>query len=134
MDQLDTKQLRVHVSILGWLLIVTNALFLALAAFLFLLLVGIGFATGEPEARNILSVIGVSLAVLFTILGIPGIVAGAGLLARQAWGRILAMVVAILGLVNIPLGTAIGLYTLWVLLQNSAAAYFAGRPADDAQG
>ena len=34
------------------------------------------------------------------------------------------MVVGFLGLVNFPLGTAIGIYTFWVLLQDSAADYF----------
>jgi hypothetical protein len=55
------------------------------------------------------------------VLGIPGMVAGYGLLRRKAWGRILAMVVGFLGLVNVPLGTAIGIYTFWLLLQDSAA-------------
>ena len=61
------------------------------------------------------------------VLGIQGMVAGYGLLRRKAWGRILAMVVGFLGflgLVNFPLGTAIGIYTFWVLLQDSAADYF----------
>jgi hypothetical protein len=58
------------------------------------------------------------------VLGIPGMVAGYGLLRRKAWGNILAMVVGFLGLVNFPLGTAIGIYTFWVLLQDSAADYF----------
>jgi hypothetical protein len=95
-----------------------------LAAFLFVLLVGIGLAVGEPEARSILSIVGTSLAALFTVLGIPGIVAGAGLLARQAWGRILAIVVAVLSLLNFPIGTIIGIYVIWVLLQEAATTYF----------
>jgi hypothetical protein len=34
------------------------------------------------------------------------------------------MVVGFLGLVNFPIGTAIGIYTFWVLLQGEAADYF----------
>jgi hypothetical protein len=124
MNQLDEKQLRTHVPIVGWLLIVTNALFLLLAAFLFALLVGIGVATGEPEASRILNIVGTSLAALFTVLGIPGIVAGAGVLARRSWGRVLAIVVAVLSLLNFPIGTIIGIYAIWVLLQEEAATYF----------
>ena len=59
------------------------------------------------------------------MLAIPGLVAGAGLLARKSWARILAIVVGILGLVNFPIGTAIGVYTLFVLMQDAAAEYFA---------
>lgn len=124
MNQLDEKQLQTHVPIAGWLLIVTNALFLLLAAFLFALLVGIGLAIGEPEARSILTIIGTSLAALLTVLGIPGIVAGAGVLARKSWGRVLAIVVAVLSLLNFPIGTIIGIYAIWVLLQEAATTYF----------
>ncbi len=124
MNQLDEKQLRTHVTIVGWLLIVTNALFLLLAAFLFALLVGIGVAIGDPETGRIMNIVGTSLAALFTVLGIPGIVAGAGVLARRSWGRVLAIVVAVLGLLNFPIGTIIGIYAIWVLLQEEAATYF----------
>jgi hypothetical protein len=41
---------------------------------------------------------------------------GIALLMRVRWGRILAIVVSILTLLKIPLGTALGIYTLWVLL------------------
>jgi hypothetical protein len=123
-NQLDEKQLQTHVPIVGWLLIVTNSLFLLLAAFLFALLVGIGVAIGDPETGRIMNIVGTSLAALLTVLGIPGIVAGAGVLARRSWGRVLAIVVAVLSLLNFPIGTIIGIYAIWVLLQEEAATYF----------
>jgi hypothetical protein len=58
------------------------------------------------------------------VLAIPGLVAGYGLLARKAWGRVLAIVVGILGLINFPVGTAIGIYAILVLLQEGANGYF----------
>ena len=45
------------------------------------------------------------------LLGLPGLLAGYGLLTRKPWARILAIVVGILSLLNFPVGTAIGLYT-----------------------
>jgi hypothetical protein len=42
-------------------------------------------------------------------------VTGYALLTRRPWGRTLAIVAAILSLIKIPAGTAIGIYTLWVL-------------------
>jgi hypothetical protein len=47
------------------------------------------------------------------------------LLRRKNWGRILAIIVGVLDLANFPIGTAIGIYSLWVLLQDGASAYFA---------
>jgi hypothetical protein len=43
------------------------------------------------------------------------LVAGYGLLNRRPWGRIVAIIAAILALIKFPLGTALGIYTLWVL-------------------
>ena len=53
---------------------------------------------------------------ILVIKGILGIAAGWGLLERQSWARVLALVVAFLSLIHVPFGTAIGVYTLWVLL------------------
>ncbi len=43
-------------------------------------------------------------------------VAGWGLLERTQWGRILAIVVAIISLIKVPFGTALGIATLVILL------------------
>ena len=48
------------------------------------------------------------------------LIAGFGLLERQSWGRPLALVMAFLALLNVPLGTALGVYTLWVLMSPRA--------------
>ena len=45
-----------------------------------------------------------------------GVIAGWGLLQRESWARVVALVVAFVALLNVPLGTALGIYTLWVLL------------------
>jgi hypothetical protein len=125
MYQMSTRDLEQHTLILGWLYLVGHAVFLAVGAFIFVLLAGIGAATGEAEALTILSVVGISAGALLGLLAVPGLLAGYGLLKHKPWARVLAMVVGILSLVNFPVGTAIGIYTLWVLTQPSAADYFA---------
>lgn len=40
---------------------------------------------------------------------------GYSLITRRPWGRTIAIVAAILSLIKIPFGTALGIYTLWVL-------------------
>ena len=50
--------------------------------------------------------------------------AARGLGARRAWGRNLALILAPFDLLLLPLGTALGLYALWVLLQEEARAQF----------
>jgi hypothetical protein len=124
MDQLSVKDLETHVPILGWLFIIGNAVFLAIGIFVLILLGGIGMFSGDPQAARILVFIGFLVSILFVVIGLPGIIAGIALLARKAWGRVLAMVVGLLGLVNFPVGTAIGVYAFFVLLQESAKDYF----------
>lgn len=55
----------------------------------------------------------VGLSVAF---GVLGIIAGWGLHERQPWARMLAIVVGCFSLLQIPFGTVLGIYTLWVLL------------------
>jgi hypothetical protein len=49
--------------------------------------------------------------------GAGGFIAGWGLLNRQPWARMLSIVLGVVSLFfHIPFGTALGVYTLWVLL------------------
>jgi hypothetical protein len=113
-----------HVLILGWLYLIGHAVFLAIGGFVFVLLTGIGVATGDSQAMTVLGVVGTAVGVLLAVLAIPGLLAGYGLLAHKPWARVLAIVVGILNLVNFPIGTAMGIYTFWVLTQETATEYF----------
>ena len=61
-----------------------------------------------------------AIAVVLMVKAAAGIAAGLGLLQRQDWGRILAIVLGAVSLINIPFGTALGIYTLWVLVSPGA--------------
>jgi hypothetical protein len=125
MNQLTTRDVGQHVQILGWLYIISHAIFLIIGAFIFMLLTGVGAFTNDPQAVAILSIVGTFVGLFLAALSLPGLAAGIGLLTRKPWARILAIVVGILNLANMPLGTLIGLYTMWVLLQEAATDYFA---------
>lgn len=121
---MNQQELGQHITILAWLHIVGHAIFLIIGGFLFTLLTSIGAVSGDPQALAILSVVGTTVGVLLALLALPGMAAGYGLWRRRPWGRYLAIVVGIFNLVNFPIGTVIGAYTLIVLLQNGAEAYF----------
>jgi hypothetical protein len=53
--------------------------------------------------------------------GVLGLLAGWGLIERQPWARILAIVLGCLALLHFGIGTALGIYTLWVLLPSDSA-------------
>ena len=121
---MSEKQLGQHVRLLGWVHIISGALFLLIGVFVFVLLTGIGAVSGDGEAMGVLILVGTVTAFIMVVLALPGLAAGIGLLKGKSWGRMLAMIVGLFHLFNFPLGTALGAYTLWVLLQGSAAAYF----------
>jgi hypothetical protein len=58
----------------------------------------------------------VAIGSMILVKSAAGFLAGWGLLQREPWARILALVVGFISLLNIPLGTALGIYTMWVLL------------------
>ncbi|HEX4773538.1 MAG TPA: hypothetical protein VH351_22090 [Bryobacteraceae bacterium] len=62
--------------------------------------------------HSILAFIGLALCAISAV----GLVAGWGLLTWKNWARILTIVLGVLNLINFPFGTALGIYTLWVLL------------------
>lgn len=77
-------------------------------------------------AVPILTGIGWLAASIVIALSLPRLLAGIGLLRFRQWGRILTFVVSILGLIDFPLGTAIGIYGLWVLTHRDVVAMFEG--------
>ncbi len=117
-----------HVTILAWINIGFSALVAFIGIFGFVFLSGIGVAADDPNAARILGFVGFAGASFLIILALPGFLAGYGLLGRHRWGRFLAIVVAVIDLFEIPIGTAVGAYGLWVLTDQEAATYFA-RPA-----
>ena len=57
-----------------------------------------------------------AIGAIILIKAAVGFFAGWGLLRREPWARLLTIVLAFLALLHIPLGTALGIYSLWVLL------------------
>ena len=113
-----------HVKLLGILYIVYHGLAILFALVVFGILSGIGLLSGDWQATGILGVIAFGILALVTVLALPGIIAGVGLLNRWGWARILALIIGFFSLFEVPLGTALGIYTFWVLLQDDPAVKF----------
>lgn len=85
------------------------------------LLAHVGRYGGPEQAsgflRPLLSVVAIFLFAKAAI----GFVAGWGLLQHEKWARILTLVLGFISLfTNIPFGTALGVYTMWVLLSSES--------------
>jgi hypothetical protein len=113
-----------HIGILGMLHITWGALVLFIGLMGFVFFTGIGVLSGDATAMGILGLLGTLAAIFMGVVALPGILAGVGLLRRREWGRILALVVGFISIIDIPFGTALGIYTIWVLLDDGIKGAF----------
>jgi len=113
-----------HVNLLAALQIGLRLLGLVVAGIIFTLLHFIGYFSGEQEPQMVLSIIANVMIVVVTVLSLPGIIAGIGLFRKKEWARILTLIISVLDLVRFPIGTAIGVYSIWVLAQPETVELF----------
>jgi hypothetical protein len=65
-----------------------------------------------------------SIGGLLALFGVAHLVLAWGLFQREPWARTLGLVIGFLALLRPPFGTALGIYTIWVLLpQQSGQEY-----------
>lgn len=72
-------------------------------------------ASNGQSGTGIPLIVGLVVSLFFVLLASPFFFAAWGLFKRRSWGGIAAVVAACLNLLNVPLGTAIGIYTFWAL-------------------
>ena len=123
-----------HVTLVGALQIGYNALGVLAAMATFLLIVGGGLLGGlisgeEDIVIPITFFVGTAVSMWLLIVSVPGIIGGIGVLRHQSWARFLILVLSVLELFSIPIGTAVGVYSIWALVQNETAKLFAGAPS-----
>ena len=116
-----------HVSFVGALHIGFGILGLLGALTVFIIF---NFAQGfaemevEPLASEILSFLGGTISLVIVFFACLGIIGGIGLFSHKNWARILVMIVSAVNCLNIPIGTAKGVYSIWVLMQKETMELF----------
>ena len=113
-----------HINILGWLYIVFGGIGVLMGV-LFMIGAGlVGAAAGAEDASAGLMAggIGFFIAIIIAVMSLPSIIAGWGLLKRKRWSRMLAIVLGAISLLSIPIGTLLGIYTIWALTKPESQA------------
>ncbi|MHC4495697.1 MAG: serine/threonine-protein kinase, partial [Planctomycetota bacterium] len=129
-DVTQVGRMEKHIAIVSALRIGFGIMGVLIAVIVFVALVGGGRLSEDPEVMRITSIIGPAVANFLIVVSVPGIICGVGLYKRKGWARILALILAIPDLVtNIPIGPAICIYTIWVLLNKETAQLFADASA-----
>lgn len=117
-----SNRVREHVKLVGILWMAYSALHLVggvavlMVAKFVVLRIG-ALPNGPPPEmlmwlRPIISIVGWLILAKAAL----GFFAGWGLLQREEWARVFGLVMGFVALLNVPFGTALGIYTLWVLL------------------
>lgn len=125
-------RVRQHRNLLGWLWLIWGIISLPGG----LVLIGLSrfnpwsmggpWGEGWPNiVQRIMPAVASAMGYLLLTLSVLTILAGVGLLQRQGWARMLAIVMGILRLLEFPFGTALGIYTLWVLAPAQSHAEYA---------
>jgi hypothetical protein len=81
------------------------------------------------ELLDILPLILVIIGLIISVVSVIAIVGGVGLLKRKEWGRVVLLVVSFINLLHVPLGTALGAYSIWVLMNDEAIRQCSGAAA-----
>jgi hypothetical protein len=120
------NRVREHVKLVGILWMAYSALHLVVGVGILLTAKFVVLRIGEipngppPELlmwlRPLISIIGWFILAKAAV----GFFAGWGLLQHEEWARVFALVVGFIALLNVPIGTALGIYTLWVLLPSQS--------------
>jgi hypothetical protein len=113
-----------HFDLLGVLYLAYGALLLLVALGVALLLGGIGAASGDADAFAAMGIASGTVGIVLGVFALAYLAAGWGLRNREGWARIAAMILGALALFSFPIGTALGIYTFWVLLKPEAQAAF----------
>ena len=124
--QSSRDRLNRHLRTLGILWVVLGALFL-LPSLFFMGIGGVAHSVIPFDAgfaREFGPFVLFMLGGTLLILGAGGVLVGWGLMKHQPWARIAAIVLGVLALFHPPFGTALGIYTLWVLLSGDAGTEY----------
>jgi hypothetical protein len=123
--------MQTHVKVLGVVYLAFGGLMLLGALFLLVMMGGVAGIVGASAdaddaaiAIPVLGLAGTALALFLGVFSLPSLATGYGLINYKEWARVLGIVLSAINLINIPLGTLVGAYGLWVLLNKETERLF----------
>jgi hypothetical protein len=89
---------------------------------------GLGLAAlaGDETGTRVLTAVGCIVPGFLFLFSLPGIIGCIGVLRLKSWARYLILVLSFFDLFNLPIGTGVGIYSIWALMQDETAQLFAG--------
>ena len=121
--------MRTHLNVLALLYVVTSIGEVLAALAIFGVMSGLGLLSGDVFAFSFFAGLGTVLGAFMLVLGLPGLALAWGLWKTRSWARPLGFILGVLNLFNAPLGTLLGIYTIWALIQPESKRLMEGGAA-----
>lgn len=118
--------------LLFWLLTGFQLLLVAVIGVFYVFFFGIMFSS-MPQGKNgpppefifpFIIFIVVVLLVMTLLFSVPKVIAGYGLRNEKSWAKVWAIIASVMAVMNVPFGTAVGVYGLVFILGDAGKAYF----------
>lgn len=116
-----------HIVVLGTLHIAWSVLLLV-AATAASVLVALGVIAGGEDGAILIVPIVILVSSLCFVAAIVEIIGAIGVFRRRNWGRYVLMCMGAIWLLKVPVGTALGIYTFYVLTREPVVADFRNPP------
>lgn len=71
-----------------------------------------------PEMMMVEGIVRVVMGFVLLVISLPSIIGGVGMLYNKRWAFTIVLIVGIFSLMSFPMGTAIGVYTLWAYFKD----------------
>lgn len=124
-----------HARLLGllfWLLTGFQLFLVGVICFIYIVIFGAVFSTmprrpGDPPPEMFIPIIIVVVGIIFVmtlLFAVPKIIAGYGLRNEKSWAKVWGIVACVMAVMNVPFGTAVGVYGLIFILGDNGKAYF----------
>jgi hypothetical protein len=102
-------------------------LLLMIAMFSMFLFIEPGNGQGPPPPAFFAIMVGF-VSIFYLLFTLPSLIAGYGLLKRKSWARTASIVAAVLAAMNVPIGTAACVYSLWFFLGDNWKSVYPPQP------
>ena len=118
------NKMQKHLTVVAALQVGFSIFGIIAALLLYGILMSVAGFVDEEEGVYVLSLVARWGSIFLLIISIPGLIGGIGLFLKQIWARYLILIVSVFDLLNIPIGTAIAVYSIWVLVQDETVKLF----------
>jgi len=113
-----------HITVIAALHVGFSLLGILTAIVVYIVLHSIMYIADDPDTVHVLNIVARWVSLFLLLVSIPGLIGGIGLFMKKNWARILVLIISVFDLLNIPLGTIIAVYSIWVLVQDDTVKLF----------